>query len=235
MNFVCFKWTPAPGYRSKFGPDTVNTAWSMIARNYDGPARLFCVTDDPHGISAEVTVVPLWDTFAHMKSPHGIAYPSCYRRLPAFGDAAGKIFGPRFVMLDLDVVVTGLLNPLFDIDDDFKIWGDTARGTPYNGSLVYMLAGARRQVFDTFDPIESPKKGRALGYIGSDQAWIGACLGPGEKKWTSRDGVFSFRNEIQRQGGQLPPGARIVIFHGAVDPWQPTARAQYRWIREHYR
>ena len=43
------------------------------------------------------------------------------------------------------------------------------------------------------------------------------CLGTGEAKWTARDGVYSFRNQIQppRGKGALPPGARVVFFHGA--------------------
>lgn len=235
MDFVTFKWKPATGYRSVFGPETVNTLWSMIGRNYAGQARLHCVTDDPRGISKEVDVIPLWDTFAKLPSPHGNGNPACYRRLPAFGAHAIKLFGPRFLMLDLDVVICASLNPLLDIQDDFKIWGDTAKGTPYNGSMVYMRAGARRQVFEQFDALESPKVGKALGYIGSDQAWIAACLGPHEKKWTGADGVWSFRNEIQHKGGQLPAGARIVIFHGSVDPWHTGTRARYSWVREHYR
>jgi hypothetical protein len=235
MEFVCFKWKPPQHYRSEFGPDQPNTLWKMIRRNYTGPARLTCVTDDPVGISPEINVLPLWDTFCKLPSPHGGLNPACYRRLPAWGEAAREWFGPRFVMIDLDVCIVGNINPVVDVPEDFRMWGDTAKGTPYNGSLVLMNAGARKQVFEDFDPVESPKKGRALGYIGSDQAWIGACLGPNEKKWTARDGVYSFRNEIAPRGGVLPPDARIVIFHGSVDPWHPNARMRYRWIREHYR
>lgn len=235
FEFVCFKWLPPPHYRSQFAPETVNVMWSMIQEKYDGPARLTCVTDDSKGISSEVNIVPLWDTFAKLKSPHGGLNPSCYRRLPAWSDQAREWFGPRFAMLDLDMVFVDQVRPVFDVPEDFRIWGDTAKGTPYNGSLAVMNAGARRQVFEQFDPVESPKKGQALGYIGSDQAWIAACLGPHEKKWTAADGVYSFRNEIAPRGGQLPGNARIVVFHGAVDPWHPNTRVRYRWVREHYR
>ncbi len=235
MEFVCFKWRAPTHYRSQFGPETVNTLWSMIRRHYTGPARLTCVTDEPAGISSEVRVLPLWKDHDKLPSPHGVGNPSCYRRLRAWAEDAEEFIGPRFAMLDLDVVITSSLNPLFDVPEDFKIWGDTAKNTPYNGSLVLMTAGARKQVWEQFDPVESPKKGKALGYIGSDQAWIAACLGASEKKWTAKDGVYSYRNEIQHKGGALPPGARIVVFHGSVDPWSPFARARHAWVREHYR
>lgn len=234
------KWRAGDRYRSSFDASTVNVLWSMIERNYDGPARLTCITDDAAGISAEIQVLPLWKDFCNMPSPHGLGYPSCYRRLPLFGEElpgigpVRQVIGDRFTALDLDVVITGCLNPLVDIPEDFKIWGDTAKGTPYNGSMWTMKAGSRRQVIDTFDPRTSPKQSLALGYIGSDQGWIGACLGTGEAKWTTRDGVYSFRNHIQRAGHLLPTGARIVIFHGAVDPWSRQAKC-LSWCRKHYR
>lgn len=235
MEFVTYKWKPPAGYRSEFGPQTVNILWRMLRRWYRGPCRLTCVTDDPAGIDAAVRIVPLWDHLRKIPSPHGPGNPSCYPRLWQYSEAAGEVFGPRFMVWDLDVVICDWLNPLVDVPHDFVIWGDTAKNTPYNGSLTLMTAGARRQVWDRFDPVESPKRARALGYIGSDQAWIGACLGPGEKKWTAKDGVYSYRNEIQHKGGQLPQGAKIVVFHGSVDPWSQVARARHHWVREFYR
>lgn len=235
----CFKWKPPPGYRSKFEGQYVNILRNMVRRHLHIPHQFFCVTDDATGIDEGVRVIPLWEQFGNLKSPHisptGQPQPSCYRRLPLWGHGARDLIGGRMLLLDLDVVIVNDLTPIIDIPDDFKIWGDTAKNTPYNGSMVLMTAGARAQVLDTFDPVESPKKGRALGYIGSDQAWIGACLGTGEKKWGPRDGVYSYRNEIAPRGGVLPPNARIVIFHGHVDPWQSTTQTRHRWVREHYR
>lgn len=236
MHVGCFKWTSRPGYRSLYGPpEPVNVLRRMVARNYRTPHEFFCVTDDATGLDPEVRVIPLWDTFRSLPSPHGGNNPSCYVRVPAYGAHMREVIGPRFVLLDIDVVILADMTPVWDRPEDFVIWGDTARGTPYNGSMVLMTAGARRQVFETFDPVESPKRGTALKYIGSDQAWVGACLGPGEKKWTQADGVYSYRNDIQPRGGHLPPNARIVIFHGYHDPWAPNVRARHAWVREHYR
>lgn len=238
MIFVTFKWKAPAGYRSTFEAQHVNTWRRMIRRHYVGQAEFVCVTDDPRGIDADIRIVPLWDHLRALPSPHGHGNPACYPRLYAYSDAAEALFGPRFMVTDLDILVAGeadSMNRLVDVPHDFVIWGDTAKGTPYNGSLTLMTAGARKQVWDEFDPIESPKRARALGYIGSDQAWIGACLGRGEKKWTAADGVYSYRNEIQHKGGHLPPNARIVVFHGSVDPWSPGARARHAWVRENYR
>lgn len=234
--FVTFKWKPHSAYRSKFEPATVNTLNSMIKRHGGPKARLTCITDDGDGIDGDVRVIPLWDDLSHLPSPHGVRYPSCYRRLKLFSAEARDILGcDKFAVMDLDVVITRDITPLFNCQEDFRIWGDTAPGTPYNGSLWMLRAGMRRAVWENFDPIKSPMRTRQLRYIGSDQAWIGACLGPHEAKWSVRDGIYSFRNHIQRSPEQrLPHGARIVIFHGAVDPWSPEAQ-RLDWVREHYR
>lgn len=234
MEFVTFKWRPRGHYRSTFFPETVNVLASMLKRHYRGDCRLTCITDDAKGIDSSVRIIPLWDDHSRLPSPHGPGYPSCYRRLKLFSAEAADLIGPRFVHMDLDVVITGDITPLFAGGEPFKIWGDTAKNTPYNGSLWMLEAGARRQVWDTFDPIESPKRSLALKYIGSDQGWLGACLGPNELKWSQRDGVYSFRNDIQRKTNyQLPAGARIVVFHGAMDPWSTQARC-LSWVRRNY-
>lgn len=235
LDVICWKWKPAGQYRSTFGPETVNTLRRMVARHYSKPHRFSCITDDPHGIDPDVRIIPLWDDLAKVPSPYGAGHPSCYRRLKAFSTEAANIIGPRFVSLDLDCVITGDMSPVWDRPDDFVIWGDTARGTPYNGSMFLMTAGARRQVWEKFDQVQSPKLGRMMNYIGSDQAWIGACLGPNEKKWTRRDGVYSYRNEIRNRGGGIPIDARIVFFHGAFDPWMPQIQSRHPWVLRHYR
>lgn len=234
LSFVTWKWKPAGTYRSTFGPETVNTLRRMVARHYGGPHRFILVTDDPAGVDPGIEIVPLWKEFSTLPSPHGRGQPSCYRRLKMFSAEAAHWFGPRFVSMDLDCVITGDLSPIVDRPEEFCIWGDTNPTTPYNGSLVLMSAGARRQVYDDFDPARSPLIAKRLGYFGSDQAWIGARLGPGEAKWTAAEGVYSFRNQILPIGGRLPDNARIVIFHGRVDPWSGEAQ-KLDWVREHYR
>lgn len=237
ISFVCFKWRSPQGYRSVFGAEQVNVLRNMLERHVAIPHELVCITDDRAGLDSRVRYVPLWDTFSTLPSPHGRGNPSCYRRLRLYDrDFALSLGLLRFAMIDLDVVLVRDCTPIFNVDDDFKIWGDTAKGTPYNGSLVLMTAGARQRVWSEFDPVESPRRSRALGYIGSDQGWIGACLGTGEKKWTREDGVFSYRNEISKvNAGLLPRDARLVVFHGHVDPWQSTTQARHRWVKEHYR
>lgn len=233
---VTCKWKPHAGYRSTFGPETVNTLFRMVRRNYAHPFRAICVTDDPDGIDPDVEIVPLWTDYADIPNPHGHPRnPSCYRRLRAFSGDIDQVLGKRFVMLDLDAVVTGDLDPLWNRPEEFVIWGDTNPKTLYNSSMYLLTAGARSKVWDRFDPKDSPQESKARGQFGSDQGWISACLGPGEARFTKKDGVYSYRNDIARAGiGTLPKDARIVFFHGHVDPWSDQARS-LPWVAEHYR
>jgi hypothetical protein len=158
-----------------------------------------------------------------------------------FSAEAAELIGPRIVSLDLDTVVTGPLDTLFDRPEDFVIWGgqtvqnNRAPWCWYNGSFMMLRAGTRTQVWDTFNPRTSPQIAHAANARGSDQGWITYCLGKGETTWTSADGIYSFRSHIVPRGGGLPPGARLVAFHGKYDPWLAETRRMAPWIAEHYR
>ena len=238
ISVVTWRWKPPAGYRSTFGPETVNVLRRMVARHYPDPHRFICVTDDREGLDREVEVVPGWNDFADVPSPSGGRNPSCYRRLRAFHPEIAQTFGPRFVSLDLDMVITGDLRPLWNRPEPFVIWGDTNPRTFYNGSMFLMSAGARSKVWNTFDPKTSPAAARAAGHFGSDQGWISHCLGKGEATWSTADGVYSFRNHLHGETATpktaLPSNARVVVFHGCVEPW--SARAQrIEWVKEYYR
>lgn len=233
---VCtFKWKPLKGYRSKFTGEHVNILANMVARNYKHPHRFTCITDDASGIDNAIRVIPLWKDHRDLPSAYGSRNPSCYRRLKVFSKEAEQIIGPRFVVLDLDMVITDDLSPLWDRPEDFVIL-KSATPPPrylYNGSMLMMSAGVREKVWTEFDPIKSPLETRVKQMFGSDQAWISLKLGPGEATWDTVDGVYSYRIHLARSGGVLPQNARIVSFHGDVDPWSPEAQ-KLKWVRKHY-
>lgn len=233
LTVVTWLWEK-PGYRSAFGPVHVNALQQMVANHYRGPHRFLCVTDMTQGLNPHVAVVPPWNDFATLQSPYGAHQPSCYRRLRAFHPEIGQVFGDRFVMLDLDTVITRDVTPLWNRPEDFVIWGETDPRSFYNGSMMLMTAGARPQVWTEFDPDRSPAEAHRAGRFGSDQGWLSHCLGKGEATWTREDGVYSFRVHLQKSGtNTLPEDARIVMFHGGVDPWSDRAQ-QLPWVRQHY-
>lgn len=231
---ITFKWQQV-GYHSEFNADQVNRLARMVRRHYPHDHRFICVTDDPHGIAEDVECVPLWNDYANLKNPSVNGGPSCYRRLKIFSRDAGEVFGDRIVSLDLDTVIVGDLTPLWDIDADFKIWGDTSPRTWYNGSMFYVRAGARACLWDEFDPVQSPILAKRAGKLGSDQAWISYRLGPGEQRWSQDDGVYSWRVHLAPNGGALPNNAVVVNFHGKDKPWTPRVYDRHEWIRRNWR
>ena len=230
---VTWKWEPPRGYRSKYGAEQVNALFRGVRRHYPRPFRAICITDQSQGIDPSIEVIPAWNDFAELPPPQGMKNPSCYRRLRLFHPDIGQILGNRIVSVDLDMLFTGSLIPVWERCEDVVFVGDTNRNTHYNGSMVLLKAGTRAKVWTEFNPQKSPKMAVRSGAFGSDQAWISYCLGPGEATWTKKDGVYSFRNHIATNKHLLPSDARVVSFHGQFDPWHPKL-SSVPWVQEHY-
>lgn len=234
LTFVTFKWAPPAGYRSSYQPEYVHALKRQIDRHYAAPHRFVCVTDDPKGLEG-IETVPLWPDFADLANPSGRHNPSCYRRLKLFAPDAGKTFGDRLVVMDLDTVIVGDLTPLFDRPEEFVIWGQTDFPGKqwYNGSLWMLRTGTRTKVWTEFNPKTSPHQAHRAGCRGSDQGWLSYILGKKEATWSTAEGVYSWRVHIRPTGNVLPADARIVNFHGHVDPWSYKAQ-HIDWVREHW-
>lgn len=227
ITVVTWKWR-CPGYRTEFHARHVNSLRRQFEQHLSMPHRFVCVTDDPAGVDCDT--IPLWPS--PLKTPINPKKPNCYVRLWAFAKEAERLFGRRFVSIDLDAVVTGSLDPLLDRPEDFVIWGYTHPTTPYNGSMFLQTAGARTKVWEQFDPDRTPDEARRNRYAGSDQAVISMILGPGEAMWGTEDGVYGYRNHLT-QTPDLPENARLVFFHGKRKPWEEDTRRRAPWIREH--
>jgi hypothetical protein len=231
LDVVCWKWKPARPYRSTYDGKAVNVLRNMVARHYLKPHRFSCITDDASGIDTGIRIIPLQHHFADVANPSNIANPSCYRRLWGFSEEAREVIGERFVSLDLDVVITNDISPLFDRTEDFVIWGGQALGPGRLGSYNWYNGSFWKE----FDPKVSPMKAHMAGNRGSDQGWIAYALGPKQAMFGKEDGIHSFRNHIQPNNGKLFGNTRIVVFHGKHDPWHADIQTQYPWIKEHYR
>lgn len=232
--FVTFMWHQE-GYRSEYKAEHVNILYRMIKRNYHGEFVLVLITDKPKGVDPSIWCVPLWGDFSDIPSPHGTSFPSCYRRLKIFSSWAKQALGEDLVLLDLDCVIIKDITPIVNRNVEFMAWGGTNRGGGYNCSLVLHKAGTRQRIWKTFNPKTSPQRAFKNGFVGTDQGWITLCLGKGiEPTFTTEDGVYSYRNDIAPNNGILPENARIVFFHGKVDPWSPEAQ-RLEWVRQNYR
>jgi hypothetical protein len=234
LTFLCWKWKPIGHYRSEFGPESVHVLKRMVERHYHAPHRFVCITDDAKGLDG-IETFPLWKDHAEIPNPSGSHNPSCYRRLKVFAPEAREWFGERIVSIDLDTVIVADITSLFERPEDFVIWGesDFPKTQWYNGSLWMLRLGTRTKVWTKFNPRHSPRIARKAGARGSDQGWFSYILGPNEATWGRTDGVYSYRKHIAPKGNDLPPDAKIVAFHGRVDPWSYQGM-QIPFVQEHY-
>jgi hypothetical protein len=250
ITFVSWLWrgnTMGPG-RVDYVADHVNRLDAMLQRHVTLPFEHVCVTDMPEGIVPSVRIVPMW--------PELGGYGKCYRRLRVFDPAMRDILGRRIVSIDLDTVITGNIDHLFNRPDPFVIWGDPTRlpHTPYCGSLFMLEIGYRPDVWTGFDPAVALNLRKTHGAIGSDQAWMGHVI-KRAATWGKAEGIYSFRLDIKlkipmrargliagrnapariARDGSLPEKARIVFFHGLEDPSQTHLHVHHKWISEHWR
>jgi hypothetical protein len=225
ITVLCWLWQQ-PNGRTRYSALHVNIWADMVARNLSIPHRLACVTDDGVGIDPKVAIIRPPRDFEDVRLPTWPDHrPQCLRRLAMFRRDAGEVFGEEILCTDLDLVVGGPLDPMVRQCGDFRMAVGTAPGRPYNGSLLYLRAGARPQVYEAFTATGAAEAGRR--FVGSDQAWIAHCLGPGEAVWGEDDGLVY-------HGLPRKPGTerRIMFFPGATKPW---SRSHDPWVAQNYR
>lgn len=193
LTVVCWKWNKGlhPKKKILFGADHVNTLESMLKRNLHIPFELVCVTDDPIGINPGIRVVPLWNDFADKGG--------CFVRMKFFSSEMKALLGERLLTIDLDCVIVNDITPLVDVQDEFKIWGEDSRKTPYCGAMWLMSAGSREHVWKYFQQNHERYVPDVNGKykLGTDQKVISDVLYPHEPTWTKGDGVYCFGTDIR--------------------------------------
>lgn len=194
ITVVTFKYL-LEWYRTRFTAEHVNRLYRGVQRNYSKPFRFVCITDDAAGLAPGIEALPIKRDFMALKNPTSPTRPNCYPRLPLFDDDERYRYpiGDRFISIDLDAVLTGPLEPIFDRTEDFVIY--KIRGH-YCGSLFLASRGARSQLLTAFCGGSTPHLTNKAGFRGSDQAWFEYCLGPDEATFTIDDGVYGWQDEI---------------------------------------
>jgi hypothetical protein len=199
----------------------------MVSRHLSMPHRLACVTTETD-LPPNVGRIEPPGEFEDVQPKWGPRKPNCYRRLAMFRKDAAKIFGKRFVCMDLDCVIGGPLDPLFDRPEDLVLLKGTMPGRPYNGSMMLIRAGCRPKVYEDFDQAGADASGEA--FVGSDQAWLAHKLGWVEATWSEADGVSIFG---RGWNNKIKP--RALFFPGKVKPWAVAPYNIYPFVTNNYR
>lgn len=215
-------WWKQPGGRTAYTPAHVAIWADMVKRHLSRPYRLAVVTNEPLELPGVEIIRPPRE-FEDIRLPTWREHrPQCLRRLTMFRPDAAQWFGERFICMDMDCVISGPLDPLFEGGEDFRIFAGTAPTRPYNGSLMMIRAGSRPRVYSEFTEGGAVEAGRK--FVGSDQAWIAHILGPDEATWTASDGACWWQ-------GRPHDSARVTFFPGGQKPWEMDGE----FFASHYR
>lgn len=233
---LCMKWG------TKYGPEYVNRLYGMVSRHLKPPFRFVCLTDNSMGVSPEVECLPL---------PRMELAPGADRgwpKLTTFGKNLHGLHGTA-LFLDLDVVIVGDLAPYFDYPGEFIIIKDWKRPWRVTGnSSVYRFRiGAHADVLQHFLDHQAETRKR----FRNEQEYLSHTLhAQGKLSYWPGDWCVSWKYHCipdfplnYFRTPSIPKGARILIFHGVMNP--PDALAGRRngnwrfarpapWIAEHW-
>lgn len=210
---LCMKWG------TRYGPEYVNRIYGMVARNLSGDFRVVCFTDDRRGIRTEVECFDLPD----LGCPVPTNAPGKFRKLALWNADLCGLRGTA-LFLDLDVVITGPLDPLFTLGspDDVILARNWIKPLERLGqtSVFRFPVGGHAYLLDEF---RADPEGLA-GQYQFEQRYVTKRVRGGVKFFPSV-WVRHFRLDClgpwplrYLRPARLPRGARIVMFPGKPDP-----------------
>jgi hypothetical protein len=214
---------------NKYGVEDVLKLQAGVRRHLRQEHRFVVITDLP-GKFEDTNV---WAWCMNEEDRHLLEIKGCFVRLRMFDpvwQAQRKITG-RAVCIDLDTVITGPLDPLFDRPEPFVILqgANASNPCPYNGSLWMLRPGVNDHVWSEFS-LEAANRIPKHEFA-DDQGWLWVKA-PNAAAWKAGvNGVYAFQKPGWPKGEALPVDARIVVFPGWRDP---SKFVHLPWVREHW-
>ncbi|MGN6525615.1 MAG: glycosyltransferase [Burkholderiaceae bacterium] len=210
---LCMKWG------TKYGPEYVNRLYTMVHRHLRGPFRFVCLTDSSQGVRPEVECLPI----PELGLVEGKGPDRAWKKLLTFDADLHGLRGTA-LFLDIDIVIVDDITPFFELPGEFRIIHDWKRPWRVTGnSSVYRFRlGAHPEVLARlraeFDTIRRRFR--------NEQAYLSAVMHEqGKLQYWPDEWCPSFKyHSIPRfplnfvRTPVIPAGARIVIFHGVVNP-----------------
>jgi hypothetical protein len=169
-----------------------------------------------------------------IKDPSLTQVDGCFCRLRMFdyGWQKNRDIDDRLVCIDLDAVMTGPLDPLFDRPETFVILAgaNSVNPCPFNGSVMMLRPGNHGEVWSKFS-LEAARTTPFYKFP-DDQGWLATRL-PKAATWRvgTQSGIYAFKKPGWPAGDALPSDARMVVFPGARSP---LAFSRLEWIKKHW-
>ncbi len=232
VNVLCIKWG------RKYGPDYVNRLHSMVRRHLKRPFRFVCLCDEATGIdtAAGIDLKPIpavgfseFDTRQPWSFAHG------WLKLTSFADPLYDLRGPT-LFLDLDIVIVDDIDCFFDQPAGFRVireW-DKTDGTGNTSVYLYNI-GAHA---DALEHLKTHYPA-ATTEVRNEQEYItGVLARQGKISYWPEGWCVGFKRHCVPpvllswfRPPTIPPGAKIIAFHGKPNPPDAIAGHSGKWYR----
>ncbi len=216
----------------KYGFEDVQKLRAGLRRHLQTEHRFLCLTDRDRYIDFPSNIE------GHaIDDPELLNAKGCFARLRLFDTdwQRRKNIKGKILSLDLDVVITGKLDRIFDRDESFVILSgaNAINPCPYNGSVFMVEAGTHANLWTEF----SLDKAQTIKYYDfpDDQGWFWHMI-PNAATWAAgmSSGIYAFQKPgwPRSFNHALPPDAKMVVFPG----WRsPRQFAHLPWIRDNWK
>jgi len=227
---ICMKWG------DKYGAEYVNRLYSMVSRHLTLDFQMVCLTDDTNGIDPAIHCYPIPELNLPAGPERG------WKKLTTFKTDLYDLKGVA-LFLDIDIVIVDNIDGFFTynaehddsvviIRDWKKPWRMIGNSSVYRfnvGMNTYpdLLTNFERN-FDTIRQNVRHEQAYLSNYLREhhhleywDKTWCVSfkyqCMAPA---------VLSFV-----RAPKLPHGAKIVIFHGEINPPEAINGGGGKWYR----
>ena len=209
---MCMKWG------SKYGPEYVNRLYGMVSRHLQGTFRFVCLTDDDHGVRDEVQCLPIPDLALPPNIPE-----RGWKKLTSFAANLQDLSGTA-LFLDIDIVIVDDITSFFELPGEFLIIHDWKRPWRITGnSSVYRFElGAHTDVLAHFRSHVQEVRAN----FRHEQAYLSDFVHrQGKLAYWPADWCRSYKYHCVPRWPlnhflmpTIPAGARVLVFHGVVNP-----------------
>ncbi len=200
---------------TKYGPEYVNRLAKMVARHVSRPHRFLCLTDEASGLECDYADI-------------GTNLSGWWAKLILFKPHR-ELEGQRTIYLDLDTVIVGNVDFLFDYTGPFAILRDFYSSSRFGSAIMSIAPGFGKHIWENFTP-------DVMNRIYGDQNWImdQVVIGFWQDLFPGKIGSYK-ADELQAS----PKDFAICCFHGNPRPHEAISpvvlKGQTGWVDEHWR
>lgn len=229
LQFVCMRWG------TKYPAAYVNRLHRAVRRSTPGDHRFYCVTDDAAGLEPGIQALPI----PALPVLGDTVMDRGWRKLTLFSPALSEIRGPT-LFLDLDMVLVDSLRPFFGTGQAFSVIKDYKRfryrnAYAGNTSVFFYEAGRDYGVYARLQQLGTAVRERYR----NEQEFLSDCMRQqGLLSYWPKDWCPSYKYQCVPplpfslwRAPALPPGAKVVVFHGRPKPEEALAGTGAKWYR----